>query len=132
MRFRPLLVILLVVATACQSSHACSAVGCASQVTVDVREYVVAHPSLTKLTLCAGPNCREFTSTYFEHGSSTAPISVLTTENRAVNVRLVVADSTREATVHAPLQRFQPNGRGCGPVCYQAHLRFTAIGQLVS
>src|SRR6476620_715857 len=53
MRLRPHLVLLLIIATACHSSQNCTLVGCGSGVSVQVQGYVAAHPTLTRLTLCA-------------------------------------------------------------------------------
>jgi hypothetical protein len=133
MRLRPHLVPLLIIATACHGSQNCTVMGCASAVSVQVQKYVAAHPTLTRLTLCADSNCRDFRRSYFAR-PSLAPITVSTTERKTVEVKVVATSGQRQTavTTHASLQRQQPNGPSCGPVCYHAGLDLTSDGHLIA
>lgn len=88
--------------------------------------------------VCINTYCSAFgpvTSPYY--GSSPRDGLIVTgphLDARTVTVRILMIGSDgmtlADSTIKTRLLKNQPNGAGCGPICYQNAVRLTASGQL--
>ena len=128
MHRRWFVLLLVFVSTACASAKNCTAVGCISQVGVNVRPYVTAHPGVTRIRVCADDVCKAYAPPRF----TSVPLTAPTEATERVEVRVVVDGPAGATTVRqeATLKRQQPNGPHCGPVCHSAGFQLTPDGAL--
>lgn len=99
----------------------CTEIGCSSSINLHVREEARQEPAAALVRICALGICRERPTTI----SVVLPCGGVKSEHRT-RVRVAVFDEDhkvlwRDAT-RALLERNQPNGPNCPPVCFQAAL----------
>lgn len=131
----PILAVLLAGCSA--STRNCTLIGASSGVDADLRQIVPGLSAPAHARLCVGASCVTGRSP-----KDQAPwmmfLSVPGLANQtSVSVTLTVTqDRTRhvifESSVVTPLREFQPNGPGCSPTVYQAHVTASGSGALVS
>jgi hypothetical protein len=130
----------LALITGCGSNLACSAVGCASGLSVS-GPYVVHQQRVRWVKICIRSSCQTRAATAANgarsgflglstasdlgpHAPATAPVSItLETAGRA---RLLAAQGS------VRFRKSAPNGVKCGPVCYQAQVTVRADGTLTA
>jgi hypothetical protein len=122
------------VLTGCAQQVACTDIGCASQVVVDVTSLSSTLGSKPfQATLCVDGTCQMQAGTL----SGNAPMITVVTQlgvnggptfavDSAVPVTLTVVTRDGKTVTDAQgtitLHKVTPNGESCGPVCYQAAL----------
>jgi hypothetical protein len=99
--------------------HACTEIGCASGLYLDVRAVRKELPAARRVRICIDAKCRAFdlADRFVMMGAKGLR------DKEQVTVRMVVLG--RDGTVlarrraEAPVRRSRPNGPGCPPVCFQ-------------
>ena len=122
------------VLTGCAQQIACTTVGCASQVVVDVTSLTsVLGSKPFQATLCVDGTCQ------MQAGTLTGSAPMITVvaqlgvnggpsfsagDSVPVTLTIVTRDgaSVTDAKGDITLHKVTPNGESCGPVCYQAAL----------
>ena len=116
---------------ACTQPLACTAIGCVSQVSVDVSSAAaLAAPLPLSATLCVDGRCQTSSLTLGESGVpavATAELPTMTASptdpNVHVTLTLTSAGSTLvRARTTTALGKVAPNGEQCGPICWQSSL----------
>jgi hypothetical protein len=122
------------VLTGCAQQVACTTIGCASQVVVDVTSLTsVLGSKPFQATLCVDGTCQMQAGTL----TGNAPMITVVTQlavnggpsfsaDKPVPVTLTIVTrdgaTVTDARGDITLHKVTPNGESCGPVCYQAAL----------
>lgn len=120
----PFLVVGLMGLAACGG---CTDVGCTPGVTVDLRRIDDRFGQASRIEVCAGQQCEILNRQrdYVELGAAQAAVQ------RTLPVSVKVFSKSKRLAgpeYSATLERFQPNGDGCEPVCYTEFLRARVVG----
>jgi hypothetical protein len=114
------------------SQQACTDIGCGPEVVVDVRELTAGlEGEQVSTTLCVDGLCETRVLTPDEvilYGSLPSGTQQTAADGARIEVELTVSRDGVEvvdSTVEATLQRFQPNGPSCEPICLQSSLVLT-------
>ena len=100
--------------------RACTEIGCASGLYLDVRAVRKELPAATGLRMCLASKCRRF-------GLGRTDVVAMGLrglgQRQRVTVRMVVLGEDGEVLARrravAPVRRSRPDGPGCPPVCFQ-------------
>jgi hypothetical protein len=126
-------VLLMAGATAaCGQTIACHAIGCSSGASVDLTAMPLQPGPLSSVTICIDKQCstQRPATLPLEAAEATSTMSGVRTVK--VSIHLVGPDGRvlADDAVTTHVQRVHPNGRECGPVCYDTALRLTSAGRL--
>jgi hypothetical protein len=109
--------------------RACTEIGCASGLYLDVRAVRRELPEAERLRVCLAAKCRGFD---LDRTDLVAMGLRGLGERQRVAVRMVVLDAAGEPLARrrttAPVRRSRPNGPGCPPVCFQVAVRLERDG----
>jgi hypothetical protein len=114
--------------------HVCTAVGCDSLVTVDLRAYRAEHPYLHRFVVCVDGRCRRTHWKRHLRGEAVNRVSVGGDGERSVSIKVVGYDARGRKRFRkvgtAFLRKVQPNGPECEPTCFFANVRVSRRGRL--
>ena len=114
------------------STQACNAMGCSSELVVDVRDVSTKFgPRPVTVTACVDGVCQSQTVSlagsgggFFVSGTLIPADASQESPPLRVSVRVVRAGvGLVEGSTTAAVTRFAPNGEACGPICFQARVR---------
>jgi hypothetical protein len=118
------------------SGLACTAIGCASGLTVSAPATIHGH-KVRRMKICLDGSCKAVPVVRNGHARVLARVSVATKslgQQRDVKVSLTLesASNTNLTTAQASvrLHRFAPNGVSCGPVCYESEVTVNRGGTI--
>lgn len=106
------------------TSVACTEIGCASGLYMDLRPLDRGLPAAERVRICVGDQCRAIGV----GGADIADMRVAGLKERgSVRVRMTVLGRggrvLRRSAVTAPVRRSKPNGPRCPPTCFQVAVR---------
>ncbi len=129
----------LALVTGCGSNISCSAVGCASGLSVS-GPYLVHQQRVKWVKICIKSSCQTRGATAANGGSGFLGMSTASNlgphapETAQVSITLETAGRARLLAARASVRfrKTAPNGVKCGPVCYQAEVTIHPDGTLTS
>ena len=118
--------------TGSPGSKSCTLIGCSTGVTVDLAELPLPPGPLSKVTVCVDNHCTSRSPDASPLLDTFADIPYHNERAVTVSITMIGPDGgvLAQSSVRAQLVRVQPNGSGCPPTCYTAHVRLTAAGKL--
>jgi hypothetical protein len=126
--------------TGCGSNLACSAVGCASGLSVS-GPYLVHQQRVKWVKICIGSSCQTKGAPAANGGgsgflglSSASSLGPHAPETAQVSITLETSGRARLLAAQASVRfrKTAPNGVKCGPVCYQAQVTVRPDGTLTA